>query len=111
MDELNMNILHGYPGAVIHCNTEEEASRLMSYLKKYHPNKVSNWRGQNTEWEVYREKTVYYVYWDRPGHKMLYGHMDALVGTKHVVEFSDLIGVVIDLTTQLSDMAIESLFG
>lgn len=111
MIELNMNILNDYPGAVVHCRTEDEAVHLLRHLKKYYPRKVSNWRGENTEWAVYKERTVYYVYWDRPGHQMLYGHTDSLVNTSCVVEFSTLICDAVDLPIQLSDMEIESLFG
>lgn len=111
MIELNMNILNDYPGAVVHCKTKDEAVHLLRYLKEYYPRKVSNWRGENTEWDVYKERTVYYVYWDRPGHQMLYGHTDSLVNTSCVVEFSTLICDTVDLPIQLSDMEIESLFG
>lgn len=111
MIELNMDILNDYPGAVVHCGTEDEAVHLLRYLKKYYPRKVSNWRGENSEWDVYKERTVYYVYWDRPGSKMLYGHTDSLVNTSCVVEFSTLICGTVDLPIQLSDMEIESLVG
>ena len=101
MIELNMDILNDYPGAVVHCGTEDEAVHR----------KVSNWRGENSEWDVYKERTVYYVYWDRPGSKMLYGHTDSLVNTSCVVEFSTLICDTVDLPIRLSDMEIESLIG
>ena len=111
MIDLNMDVLSDNPGAVIHCKTDTEAYHLLKYLKKYYPNKVSNWRGSNAEWYVYEDETVYYVYWERPGDKMLYGNINAISYKTPVIEFESLIRSVVDLPIQPGDMAIESLFG
>lgn len=111
MIELNMDVLLEKPGAVIHCKTDTEAYHLLKYLKKYYPNKVSNWRDSNTEWDVYEDDSVYYVYWERPGNKMLYGNINAVSYATPVVEFESLIRCVADFPIQLGDMDIESLFG
>jgi hypothetical protein len=111
MIELNMDVLQGKPNAVVHCKTESDARHLLDYLKEYYPNKVRNWTGEYTEWDMYKEDTVYYVYWGIPSNLMLYGDINRIDSNEIVIEFDDLIRMVVDLPIQSSGMAIESLFG
>lgn len=106
----NMDLLLGHPGAVIRCKNETEASQLLGYLKSYYPDKVSNWRKGRTEWDIFKERTVYHVFWDFPTKKMLYGSINGVVHGD-VFEFEDLLCQVPELPTCFGDMPIESLFG
>lgn len=107
--ELNMNILLGYPGAVVNCKSEADAKLLLKYLKTNYPEKVSNWRSNRTDWDVYGDQTVYHVYWDNPIRKMMYGSIGGSVHGR-VFDFEELLFQIPDLQTELSDMPLTSLF-
>lgn len=109
VSELRLDALLGNPGAVIRCKNEREAAQLMRYLKLHYPVKVSNWRAGQTDWGVYKEQTVYHVFWDHPNKKVLYGSVSGSVHGK-IFEFEDLWYRVPDLPIELSDMSLKSLF-
>lgn len=108
--ELNMDILLGHPGAVVNCKNERDAEALLKYLKANYPDKVSNWRYGRTDWDVYKDQTVYHVYWDSPSRKMLYGSKNGSVHGR-IFAFEELLFQIPDLQTELSDMSLTSLFG
>lgn len=49
-------------GCAIHCSTEKQASRLMSFLKRYNIGWAGGEDMNNSGWNTFKKDTYYYLY-------------------------------------------------
>ena len=108
---LDLSLILHNPKAAVHCPTYKQAEQFISYMRKYHRQRVNAWNLEN--WCRYGKDTCYSPYFEHPVKShMTYCPIDHYVECGFdIIEFDELTKCVMELDTELGGESLDFLLG